>query len=168
MKRPALQNNQVGVLRMAFRARKVLGTFEKRAPGLSSVFCISRGWCFNKGCIACLRLSPSDWSVQKMLKVKVKVLVEQKYLEIIRNVNLIPFKFHWTKKTVEIKRKLVTCGKISNCLSSQGVITTKLEIDFFFCFFCFTDNNSTITTWGRHGESKAFRNMLEQVSSMLL
>ena len=34
MKRPALQNKQVAVLRMAFRARKVLGTFEKRAPGL--------------------------------------------------------------------------------------------------------------------------------------
>ena len=30
MKRPALQNKQVVVLRMAFRARKVLGTFEKR------------------------------------------------------------------------------------------------------------------------------------------
>ena len=36
MKRPALQNKQVVVLRMAFRARKVLGTFEKRAPGPSS------------------------------------------------------------------------------------------------------------------------------------
>ena len=34
MKRPALQNKRVGVLRMAFRARIVLGTFEKRAPGL--------------------------------------------------------------------------------------------------------------------------------------
>ena len=34
MKRPALQNKQVLVLRMAFWARKVLGTFEKRAPGL--------------------------------------------------------------------------------------------------------------------------------------
>ena len=33
MKRLALQNKQVGVLRMAFRARKVIGTFEKRAPG---------------------------------------------------------------------------------------------------------------------------------------
>ena len=33
MKRPALQNKQVVVLRMAFRARKVIGTFEKRAPG---------------------------------------------------------------------------------------------------------------------------------------
>ena len=33
MKRPALQNKQVGVLRMAFRARKVFGTFEKRTPG---------------------------------------------------------------------------------------------------------------------------------------
>ena len=32
MKRPALQNKQVRVLRMAFRARKVFGTFEKRAP----------------------------------------------------------------------------------------------------------------------------------------
>ena len=32
IKRPALQNKQVVVLRMAFRARKVLGTFEKRAP----------------------------------------------------------------------------------------------------------------------------------------
>ena len=35
IKRPALQNKQVVVLRMAFRARKVLGTFEKRPPGLS-------------------------------------------------------------------------------------------------------------------------------------
>ena len=32
MKRPVLQNKQVVVLRMAFRARKVLGTFEKRPP----------------------------------------------------------------------------------------------------------------------------------------
>ena len=32
MKRPALQNRQVVILRMAFRARKVIGTFEKRAP----------------------------------------------------------------------------------------------------------------------------------------
>ena len=34
MKRPALQNKRVRVLRMAFRARKVFGTFEKRAPEL--------------------------------------------------------------------------------------------------------------------------------------
>ena len=33
MKRPGLQNKQVGVLRMAFRPRKVFGTFEKRGPG---------------------------------------------------------------------------------------------------------------------------------------
>ena len=33
MKRPALQNKQVVVFRMVFRARKVLGTFEKGAPG---------------------------------------------------------------------------------------------------------------------------------------
>ena len=33
MKRPASQKKQVGVLRMAFRVRKVFGTFEKRAPG---------------------------------------------------------------------------------------------------------------------------------------
>ena len=33
MKKPALQNKQVVILRMAFRARKVIGTFEKRAPG---------------------------------------------------------------------------------------------------------------------------------------
>ena len=32
MKRPTLQNMGVGVLRMVFRARKVFGTFEKRAP----------------------------------------------------------------------------------------------------------------------------------------
>ena len=37
MKRPALQNKQVVVFRMAFRARKVFGTFEKRAPGLKSL-----------------------------------------------------------------------------------------------------------------------------------
>ena len=34
MKRPALHNKQVVVLQMVFRARKVLGTFEKRTPGL--------------------------------------------------------------------------------------------------------------------------------------
>ena len=34
MKRPALQNKQVVVVRMAFQAQKVLGTFEKRAPAL--------------------------------------------------------------------------------------------------------------------------------------
>ena len=32
MKTPALQNKQVVILWMAFRARKVIGTFEKRAP----------------------------------------------------------------------------------------------------------------------------------------
>ena len=34
MKRPALQNKRVTVLGMALRARKVFGTFEKRAPGM--------------------------------------------------------------------------------------------------------------------------------------
>ena len=33
MKRPALQNKRVGVLRMAFRACKVFGSFEKLTPG---------------------------------------------------------------------------------------------------------------------------------------
>ena len=33
MKKSALQNKRVGVLRVAFRARKVLRAFEKRAPG---------------------------------------------------------------------------------------------------------------------------------------
>ena len=33
MERPALHNKQVVILRMAFRARKIIGTFEKRAPG---------------------------------------------------------------------------------------------------------------------------------------
>lgn len=32
-KKTSLQNKQVGVLRMAFPAGKVLGTFEKRVPG---------------------------------------------------------------------------------------------------------------------------------------
>ena len=35
MQRPALQSKRVGVLRMAFRARKVFGSFEKRTPGPS-------------------------------------------------------------------------------------------------------------------------------------
>ena len=39
MKRPALQNQRVAVLGMAFWARMVFGTFEKRAPGA----------CFSKG-----------------------------------------------------------------------------------------------------------------------
>ena len=32
MKSPTLQNKRVAVLRMAFRARRVFGTSEKRAP----------------------------------------------------------------------------------------------------------------------------------------
>ena len=45
MKRPALQNKQVVVLRMAFRARKVLGTFEKRfgVPDVAAGRHLSRG-----------------------------------------------------------------------------------------------------------------------------
>ena len=34
MKRPALQSKRVGVLRMAFRARNVFESFEKRTPAL--------------------------------------------------------------------------------------------------------------------------------------
>ena len=34
-KRATLQNKQVWVLRMAFRAQKVFGTIDKRAPGPS-------------------------------------------------------------------------------------------------------------------------------------
>ena len=41
MKRPALQNKQAGVLRMAFRARKDFGTFEKRAPGVRTVLLVT-------------------------------------------------------------------------------------------------------------------------------
>ena len=41
MKKPALQNKDVGVLGMAFRARKVFGTFEKRAPGQTKVGTLS-------------------------------------------------------------------------------------------------------------------------------
>ena len=37
-KRPALQYKQVGVLRMAFRARKVFGSFEKQPPELNHEF----------------------------------------------------------------------------------------------------------------------------------
>ena len=43
MKRRALQNKQVGVLRMALRARKVFGTFEKRAHRLNGKSPISDG-----------------------------------------------------------------------------------------------------------------------------
>ena len=40
LKRPASQSKRVGVLWMAFLARKAFGTFEKRAPGLEIIF----GW----------------------------------------------------------------------------------------------------------------------------
>ena len=36
MKRPALQSKRVVVLRMAFRARNVFGSFEKRTPDHST------------------------------------------------------------------------------------------------------------------------------------
>ena len=44
MKKPALQNKEVGVLELAFRAREVFGTFEKRASGtlFSTSFSCSR------------------------------------------------------------------------------------------------------------------------------
>ena len=44
VKRPALQNKRVGVLRMAFRARNVLGTFEKRASGRFEILFIISRW----------------------------------------------------------------------------------------------------------------------------
>ena len=50
IKRPALQNKQVVVVRMAFRAPKVLGTFEKRAPAHG---CVDNGL----GTVQGLRLS---------------------------------------------------------------------------------------------------------------
>ena len=37
MKRPAPKNKRGGFLQMAFRARKVFGAFEKRAPGVLHV-----------------------------------------------------------------------------------------------------------------------------------
>ena len=43
------QNKQVVLLRMAFRARKVLGTFEKRAPSQCIVIINSIGDLFNSG-----------------------------------------------------------------------------------------------------------------------
>ena len=47
MKRPALQNKQAGVLRMALRARKAFGTFEKRAPGIKrAIFVCLIDWVF--------------------------------------------------------------------------------------------------------------------------
>ena len=37
MKRQALQNKRVAVLRVAFRASEVFGTFAQRAPGLHQI-----------------------------------------------------------------------------------------------------------------------------------
>ena len=42
IKRPALKNKQVVVLRIALRARKVLGTFEKRTAGPQLPFFLKR------------------------------------------------------------------------------------------------------------------------------
>ena len=42
MKRPTLQNKQLVLLQIAFRARNVLGTFEKRAPGPKEEFLAMR------------------------------------------------------------------------------------------------------------------------------
>ena len=76
MKRPALQNKQVVLYQMAFRARKVLGTFKKRAPGnimwiqeilhfksipfVSSVVYLSWCWCFHLVFVL-TKLVTSDW-----------------------------------------------------------------------------------------------------------
>ena len=55
IKRPALQNKRVGVLRVAFRARKVFWSFEKRTPGVCfskvpKLFRVHLGW-HNSLCI---------------------------------------------------------------------------------------------------------------------
>ena len=75
MKRPALQNKQVVHLRMAFRARKVLGTFEKQGA-----VPIAKKW--------------NSW-----LRI-----FDLRYPCFPRNVMLVPkttfLKFEWYKKTL--------------------------------------------------------------------
>ena len=83
MKRSALQNKQVVSLRMAFRARKVLGTFDKRAPDLVEVlnFCYLSGSLSRtqrRGLIALSfkkgnRLDPRNWRPISLLNVDYKI-----------------------------------------------------------------------------------------------
>ena len=58
MKRPALQNKQVRVLRIAFRALKVFGTFEKRAPARLAEIPANRAEIFP--CNRICRVSPAN------------------------------------------------------------------------------------------------------------
>ena len=83
VKRSALQNKQVVSLRMAFRARKVLGTFDKRAPDLVEVlnFCYLSGSLSRtqrRGLIALSfkkgdRLDPRNWRPISLLNVDYKI-----------------------------------------------------------------------------------------------
>ena len=57
MKRPALQNEQIVILRMAFRARKVIGTFEKRAPEQISLLYPNHAICIKGKCHGDVKVS---------------------------------------------------------------------------------------------------------------
>ena len=68
IKRSALQNKQVVVLRMAFRARKVLWTFEKRAPAFKTVF-VSKAACSIQSSLIYLFFLPENYSNQLQRQV---------------------------------------------------------------------------------------------------
>ena len=58
MKRPVLQNERVGDLGTAFRARKVFGTFEKRALGPT--------WPQKLWCCVAEELGTKMWYIQRI------------------------------------------------------------------------------------------------------
>ena len=81
MKRPPLQNKQVVVLRMAFRARKVFGTLEKRAPGLCC-FAVDIHWL--------------QWSLRVFQELMNKTNLKRLFLNTWRPTKMIKFKLTYT------------------------------------------------------------------------
>ena len=97
MNRPALQNKQVVILRMALRARKVLGTFEKRGPEQGK------------------RLLQIPLATETHMRLIVAERSENKGNPILFSESLRGFDFKYLSENVNIiantKRKLVLVGK---------------------------------------------------------
>ncbi|XP_015779653.1 PREDICTED: nicotinamide phosphoribosyltransferase-like [Acropora digitifera] len=101
-----------------------------------------------------------------------KKIIAEFLSETADNLNGLPFKLHdfgFRGSTSVEAASLGGAAHLVNFLGSDTVAGMILARNYYGCeiagFSIPAAEHSTITTWGRHGESKAFRNMLEQFPS---
>ncbi|XP_074626775.1 nicotinamide phosphoribosyltransferase-like [Acropora palmata] len=104
-----------------------------------------------------------------------KKIIAEFLSETADNLNGLPFKLHdfgFRGSTSVEAASLGGAAHLVNFLGSDTVAGMILARNYYGCeiagFSIPAAEHSTITTWGRHGESKAFRNMLEQFPSGLV